>query len=234
MVMKKILISSAAAAAILASGAAFAQSARPAQAAPAANTKAEQPLTRAMVQSRVAAMFSKLDANHDGFITKDELSTVEAQRAQNIEERAAKFDPSKIFDRIDANHDGKITLAEVNALRSKRAGAAAGAQPQETSFKGILAQADTNKDGVVTRAEFEVVGQQIKARMQRAAATPGAMATRMFDVADTNKDGRVSLAEMQASALARFDRLDLNRDGTVTPQERQQASQALKAQHHKS
>jgi hypothetical protein len=51
----------------------------------------------------------------------------------------------------------------------------------------------------------------------------------MFDRSDADKDGRVSLAEMQQAALARFDRADLNHDGTITPDERQQARQLFKA-----
>jgi len=47
----------------------------------------------------------------------------------------------------------------------------------------------------------------------------------LFDMADANKDGRVSLAEAQAAALAHFDKADLNHDGKITPEERQQAHQ---------
>ena len=49
-------------------------------------------------------------------------------------------------------------------------------------------------------------------------------------MADVNKDGRVSLAEMQQTALQHFDRADLNRDGKVTPEERRQAWQQMRAQ----
>jgi len=48
---------------------------------------------------------------------------------------------------------------------------------------------------------------------------------RMFEMADANHDGRVSLAEAQSAALAHFDRADLNHDGRITPDERQQARQ---------
>jgi len=53
----------------------------------------------------------------------------------------------------------------------------------------------------------------------------------MFGMADANKDGRVSLAEMQQTALQHFDRADLNHDGKVTPEERRQAWQQMRAQH---
>src|SRR5439155_2023382 len=193
--------------------------------APVAKTE-----TRADVQARVAKLFGRFDANGDGFIGKDELNAVEAQREQKAEQRAQRFDPSKIFDRIDANHDGKITAAEAEAARSQRAQAKGGqpAKAQATGFTGLFARADTNKDKVLTRAEFDAMGQQLKTRMEHASAARGSMAVRMFDTADSNKDGRVSLAEMQQQALAHFDRADLNHDGKLTPQERQQARQLLK------
>jgi Ca2+-binding EF-hand superfamily protein len=230
--MKSLLIRGAAAAAILVGGAALATTEAPAAKTtqPAKTARAPrvpQPVTRAEVQARIAKTFARLNTNHDGFITKDELSAIDAQREQKIEQRAQKFDPSKAFARLDANHDGKITTAEAQAARSQ----AKGAQPAQppAAFTGALARADSNKDNVITRAEFDTLGQQIKARMEKAAVATGGMADRFIAKLDTNKDGKVSLAEMQQSALAQFDRLDLNHDGTITPQERQQARQAFNA-----
>jgi Ca2+-binding EF-hand superfamily protein len=44
----------------------------------------------------------------------------------------------------------------------------------------------------------------------------------MFEMADANRDGRVSLQEMTDSALRRFDGADANHDGQITPDERTQ------------
>jgi len=234
--MKKLLVGGAAAAAILVGGVAAAattETPQTAKVAPSARpTRAAQPVTRATVQARVAAIFAKLDTNHDGFVTKDEINTLEAQREQKAQERAQRFDPSKVFDRLDANHDGKVTAAEVDAARSQRAQSKNGqpAKAQATGFTGLFAKADTNKDNVLSRAEFDAMGQELKARMERASVARGETAVRMFDLEDSNKDGRVTLAEMQQAALAQFDRVDLNHDGTITPQERQQARQLFKAQ----
>ena len=49
------------------------------------------------------------------------------------------------------------------------------------------------------------------------------MANRLFGMADANRDGRVSLQEAEAAALAHFDRVDRNRDGRVSPDERRQS-----------
>jgi Ca2+-binding EF-hand superfamily protein len=232
--MKKFLIGGAAAAAIFAGGAAFAQTVAPAPAAHSGHrAHPTQPATRAEAQSRVATMFAKLDTNHDGFITREELSAREAARSQRMEQRAERFDPSKMFARLDLNHDGKLTEAEAETARSQRAEAKPGqpAKAHAAAMGGLFARADTNKDGVITKAEFDTIGQQMKARMEHAEMARGNMGSRLFDMADANKDGRVSLAEMQQAALARFDRFDLNHDGTIRPEERQQARQMFKAQH---
>jgi Ca2+-binding EF-hand superfamily protein len=221
--MSKFLIGGAASA-ILLGGMAVAQTAQPGPAPRPASHARHAPPTRAEVQARVAAEFAKLDANHDGFITKDELDAAAAARHQKAEARAARFDPSKMFDRLDTNHDGQITAAELDAAH---AGHVRGS-------KGLLAHADANKDGIVTRAEFDAVGARLKARMEHASASRGGIAGRMFEQADTDKDGRVSLAEMQQAALARFDRADLNHDGTISPDERQQERALFRSQHHRA
>jgi hypothetical protein len=77
------------------------------------------------------------------------------------------------------------------------------------------------------------MGAQLKARMEKASAHRG-YAGNMFELADTNKDGKVSLAEAQSIALQHFDRADLNHDGKLTPDERKQARAQLKAQHKPS
>ena len=233
--MNKFLIGGAAAAAILAGSAAAAsvQIARPAPTAKPA--RAAKTATRADLQSRVANVFAKLDANHDGFIAKDELNAVETKREQRLEKRADRFDPSKMFANIDLNKDGKITTAEAEAARRPHAHGTPGqpAQAHSAAFGGLFAKADANKDNVITRAEFDTMGQQIKTRIEHAGSARESMAERMFAKSDTNKDGKVSLAEMQQSALGRFDSMDLNHDGKVSPQERQQLRQAKKAQAHK-
>ena len=230
--MRSMLIGGAAAAAMfVGSSAVLAQPAPAAQGATAPrHGRFMQPSTRAEVQARTAAMFARLDTNHDGFITKDELNAVEARREQKAEARAQRFDPSKLFDRFDTNHDGQITATELAAAHSRRAPATSGQPARAAGFHGLFARADTNKDNILTRAEFDAMGQQLKARLEHASVARGGIATRMFDKADSNRDGRVTLAEMQQAALARFDRVDLNHDGTVTPDERNQARQLFRSE----
>ena len=56
---------------------------------------------------------------------------------------------------------------------------------------------------------------------------------KMFESADGNRDGKVSLQEMTNAALQHFDRADANHDGKLTPDERMQMHQRMKAEHTK-
>jgi hypothetical protein len=52
-----------------------------------------------------------------------------------------------------------------------------------------------------------------------AAQTPKPNAAPQIARLDTNKDGRVSMAESRAPAGAQFDRLDTNKDGILSVEE---------------
>ena len=231
--MTKFLLCGAAAATLLAGGAAFAQAVQPGQPAGGRHNFMMKTETRADVQAHVAKLFARLDTNRDGFVTKAEVDAMQAEHAVKVQQRAARFDPAKAFDRLDANHDGQITKAEIDAAHAARDAAHPGAPAGAHRGGGMFARADVNKDGVLTRAEFDAAAAQMHARMEKAGMHRG-FAGQMFDMADTNKDGRVSLAEAQALALQHFDRADLNHDGTLTPEERQQARQLMRAQRHPS
>ena len=56
----------------------------------------------------------------------------------------------------------------------------------------------------------------------------------LFEMADANHDGRVSLAEAQAAALAHFDKADINHDGRITPDEQQQMRQTIRFERRSS
>jgi len=92
---------------------------------------------------------------------------------------------------------------------------------------------DTNKDGAISREEFNSGHQKREVRIMRHGGGMGGarLGGRMFDKADVNRDSRVSLQEATEAALRHFDMADINRDGTLTPDERQQMRVRIKEMH---
>ena len=136
---------------------------------------------------------------------------------------AAEQRAAQIFDRLDANHDGKLDRAD----RAER---------QKARFDRV----DSNHDGAVSYAEFTAMHAQLGgAHADREGLRPvergfarGRFAGRggMIRLADADKDGAVSKAEVQAAASARFDRLDANKDGAVTREEANAARDSMRRQ----
>ena len=162
--------------------------------------------TRADVQSHVARMFARLDTNRDGFITRPEADAA----AQALHAKAGRAEKrfgersERSFERLDTNRDGAISRAEWDAAQAQR--------------QQRFAQRDRDGDG-----------RPDGGRLHRGGFA--GLGGRMFEMADANRDGRVSLQEAQAAALQHFDMIDANHDGRITPEERMQAHQRMRDQH---
>ena len=195
------------AAAIIAAGAAFAQAQPaptpapvtvvPGQITPHASL-AERIDTRDEMIAKVREHFAQLDANKDGALTKEEADASRKHFRERIRtklgERKERRDPAQAFDRLDSNKDGAISRDEFTQEREER----------------IERRAE--------RREHAAPGARRMMRMHRF----GGMGGHMFDMADANKDGRVTLQEATDSAARHFDMADANRDGRITPDERRQ------------
>ncbi|MEO5773497.1 MAG: calcium-binding protein [Sphingomicrobium sp.] len=182
--------------------------------------------TRAEVTAKVQQHFARVDANHDGAITQDELQAVGKARPNRM---GAARNGGGFFERLDSNRDGQVTRGEFDAARAARAQQRAGGQ--ERRGEGMFARLDTNRDGAITRAEFDAARQQRGERNgagQHAGMHMAGFGAHMFTMADANKDGRVTLQEATATALQHFDTADANKDGQVTPQERKQMHQQMR------
>ncbi|MGL4313255.1 MAG: EF-hand domain-containing protein [Sphingomonas sp.] len=116
------------------------------------------------------------DANGDGTVTRDEFLANAARH----------------FDEMDANHDGKITPDEIAAAREAHGmrhpggpggpdGADMPPPPGNPHGPGFLERLDTDKDGKISRAEFNVPND------------------RHFDMLDTNHDGVIDQTELAAA-----------------------------------
>lgn len=166
--------------------------------------------TRADVQAKVAEHFARMDTNRDGFVTKAEADAAgqafRGKRAEKRGERSAEW-RGQAFERLDTNRDGAITRAEWDAAQAQR--------------QQRVAARDQNGDGRPDGAWHGHRGM-------------GAFGGHMFEMADANRDGRVSLQEAQAAALQHFDMVDANRDGRITPEERMQMHQRMQGAHQHS
>jgi len=180
---------------------------------------------RTDVTAHVERLFKGLDVNRDGFVTKDEIASLQARFDDRMTKGAPKR-AARMFDRMDSNHDGRVTQAEIDAARTARL-AAKGKTAKAGRPSSLFVRADGNKDGVITRAEYDAA---IASKL-RHANMRGSSIVRLFDAADTNHDGRLSLDEAQQASLHQFDAADLNRDGMLTPDERRQASKARRKTH---
>jgi Ca2+-binding EF-hand superfamily protein len=136
-------------------------------------------VTRSEMRTSAAERFDKIDTNHDGKLTADEIQA--AHREMAAKHFAAKDTdkdgklsraevakmPDALFARLDANHDGFLTPDELAQGHNGHGG------------KGFM-RADTDGDGVITRDEALAASDKRFARL------------------DTNGDGVLTQEEMNA------------------------------------
>lgn len=115
----------------------FAQDAPPPP-APAASIEAGPSQTRAEAEALAVATFNRLDLNHDGFVTMDEMIAVVAKQRGTTPDKITTVPPmvKAMMDDADTNHDGKVSLDEAKAATLRD-----------------FDEADTNHDGIVTPTE---------------------------------------------------------------------------------
>lgn len=167
-----------------------------------------------------------LDANNDGVIDRAE--------AAKHERLAGKFD------QLDKNRDGKLSADERPQRMGQHGRRGMGKR------HGAMMQADTDKDGRISRAEaaadpklaarFNEMDGNRDGFMDRADWDAKARERKetWFTSTDSNRDGRVSKAEMDASSAKRraehqqkarthsaerFQKLDANKDGSLSRDE---------------
>jgi Ca2+-binding EF-hand superfamily protein len=119
------------------------------------------------------------------------------------------------FDSVDTNHDGQVSYAEFTAARANA----------EQARKGLIAQRG-ERYGQGARGEHRMA----HSRFGRGGLRGRGGAVGMIRMADADKDGAVTKAELRARMLERFDRLDVNHDGTVTRDEAKAARDNMRQQ----
>ena len=218
--MTKVLLGGAALAALMAIAPATAQSGQPAPAAQAPHKQHGAAHSRAQLGVHVAAMFQRLDADRDGAVTREEAQAAKGYRGARKGPAGARRSPDQradhrnaMFERLDANRDGSISRAEFTAapaVREHRQARRSGRQGERATERG-----------------------RGRGAMGMGAGGMG-LGGQLFDMADANRDGRVTMAEATAAAYRHFDMADANRDGQVSRDERMQLRQRMRAQRQSS
>ncbi len=186
----------------------------PASPAPAAHPMRDKVMTRAEAVQMVRQHFGEVDSNRDGTATAAEIDAARTKRFEDFKgfdggHAMVMGDPNVAFDRLDANKDGSISRDEFTKAREQRVERRIVKREERKSSPkasrdvrrhvmrmhgpggfggGMIAMADTNKDGQVTQAEAE------------------AMALQHFDQMDTNRDGQVTPEERRAGRQMMFKR----------------------------
>lgn len=173
--------------------------------------RAGKVMVRGEVQAMVRDHFARMDTNKDGAITTAEIAELKgapggpgAMKMHGGEmQGGAMRDPAVAFDRLDANKDGMISRDEFAKGRELR-----------IEKRMVMRQGGERADATPG------AGREMSIRRMGGGMGMGMGGGRMIMMADSNKDGRITLAEAEAMALQHFDRMDANRDGQVTPEER--------------
>lgn len=184
-----------------------AQAVPPAQPAPMAHPMADRTMTRAEMVQMVRDHFGRMDTNKDGSITTAEIDQLHANRAKDFDKfkerghEMKRADPNAAFDRLDTDKNGSISREEFAKGREERIERRMVVREERNSAR------QGAKDGREARRAMRMHGM-------------GGMGGHMIAMADSNKDGRITLAEAETMALQHFDQMDTNRDGQVTREER--------------
>lgn len=93
--------------------------------------------------------------------------------------------------------------------------------------KKQFADMDRNHDGFVDQSEFDAYRARQPAQPQ-GVKTLGHIGSRWMEKTDANGDGKVSLAEAEERPLEMFDMADMNRDGVVSLDEQSMAALFMK------
>ncbi|MBK9973948.1 MAG: EF-hand domain-containing protein [Planctomycetes bacterium] len=167
------------------------------------------------VEEEMTQFFANFDQNKDGKVTIAELKKVVAASLETTEDAATVAitlsETLCLFVAADANDDGGVDKKEYRALRDKQLKDPAYKPPLSKAdietlrkeqygpvLKMVVDAADSDGDGKLSRVEYEeAVGD-----------------TTDFDKADTNKDGLIDKAEMDADWLKELGkRFELPKEG---------------------
>lgn len=116
----------------------------------------------------------------------------------SVAQNSKQAERDKVFTQLDKNNDGSITADEIG-------------EAQQKAFKRLLRVGDQDKNGTLTRAEFDealkplppVTGNQ-QTPGRRNGGRPQFDPREIFNRLDSNKDGKLTLSEIPEQVRPRF------------------------------
>ena len=153
--------------------------------------------------SIVDSLFTGLDANQDDLISMIESDAGLAKLGQSIKNSGDGMagasgmpPPDKVFDAADADGDGSVTKKELASVIG------------EGGADELFSKIDTDGDSLISRAEDKTFRESMAGASGMRPPPPPP--DKVFDTADTNKDGYVSkdeLAAVMGSGSGKIDKL---------------------------
>lgn len=173
-------------------------------------------ITMQEAETAHAAKFTAMDANKDGFIDAAEAQTAKKERWEKMKERRAEKGDGKYDGKGMKGHKGHGMMEKADANKD---GKITKAEYDAVAMgKGSFEDKDFNKDGVIDKADWDA---------KRAACESGSMLCGPLAKMDENKDGKVSRAEFMSKPGPMFERMDTNKDGAIDQAE-MAAAKAMK------
>ncbi|HCK84628.1 MAG TPA: hypothetical protein DHW63_08970 [Hyphomonadaceae bacterium] len=186
--MRTILIATAVAA--LAAGAAFAhEHGGRGEHLFRADSNNDGAVTRAEFDQARGAMFTRIDADHDGQLERGEhrrghhgehMAAADANHDGAISRDEFLARPLEMFARLDANSDGSISREEQTAAHSRHEEMREARHERGDRHREHLRAADADHDHQLSAQEFATLGD------------------RMFEQLDANRDGSITRQEAEA------------------------------------
>jgi Ca2+-binding EF-hand superfamily protein len=173
-------------------------------------------------------MFRRLDWKGGGRLSLDEYAVPQRARFMMMDKDGTGTVSCAPAKQVDYRPARKPPQDKGNARRARSQFGSRG----NFGLAGFCFDNDLNKDGKVTRAEFDVAVGKRFALAANGAATMNAdqfasdlerrfrdSNVRTFKRLDKDGDGKLTLAEFAANELKLFARLDKNKDGVITADE---------------
>lgn len=183
------------------------------------------PTTRTALQDMIAQHFKALDANGDGVVTKAEFDAGREAMRKKMEAKRGEH-RAGMFAMLDKNHDGSLSKDEFMAPPPHDG--MMGHGPDGHDMPPPPPGGPDGDHGMDHGGDHHGGAMHGHRMMMMHRMGAMGMGEKWFDRADTNHDGKLTLAEASTRPLDMFNRADANHDGTISPEEHEAAMEKMR------